>query len=103
MSGTNFNATRHGLHKMTLEGRENGVVGDGVNEKGEKNTVVAKVQPYWEVVRSLALVEPIIYNAGFWKLRPVSYTHLDVYKRQVRSPPPRWCLASLATPRGRYL
>lgn len=72
MSGTNFNATRHGLHKMTLEGRENGVVGDGVNEKGEKNTVVAKVQPYWEVVRSLALVEPIVYNAGFWKLRQIT-------------------------------
>lgn len=72
MSGTNFNATRHGLHKMTLEGRENGVVGEGVNEKGEKNTVVAKVQPYWEVVRSLALVEPIVYNAGFWKLRQIT-------------------------------
>jgi TonB-linked SusC/RagA family outer membrane protein len=72
MSGTNFNATRHGLHKMTLEGRENGIVGEGVNEKGEPNTVVAKVQPYWEVVRSLALVEPIVYNAGFWKLRQIT-------------------------------
>ena len=27
LSGTNFNAVRHGLHKMTLEGREGGVVG----------------------------------------------------------------------------
>lgn len=72
MSGTNFNATRHGLHKMTLEGREGGVVGEGVNEKGEKNTVVTKVQPYWEVVRSQALVEPIVYNAGFWKLRQIT-------------------------------
>src|SRR5690606_34587754 len=45
---------------------------EGVNEKGEKNTVVAPVQGYWEVVRSLALVEPIVYNAGFWKLRQIT-------------------------------
>ncbi|MEZ4775744.1 MAG: SusC/RagA family TonB-linked outer membrane protein [Bacteroidia bacterium] len=72
MSGTNFNAVRHGLHKMTLEGREGGVIGDGVNENGEVNTVVAGVQPYWEVVRSQALVEPIIYNGGYWKLRQIT-------------------------------
>lgn len=72
MSGTNFNATRHGLHKMTLEGREGGVVGVGVNQNGEVNKVVAGVQPYWEVVRSQALVEPIVYNAGFWKLRQLT-------------------------------
>jgi TonB-linked SusC/RagA family outer membrane protein len=72
MSGTNFNATRHGLHKMTLEGREGGVVGEGVNQNGEVNKVVAGVQPYWEVVRSQALVEPIVYNAGFWKFRQLT-------------------------------
>jgi outer membrane receptor protein involved in Fe transport len=72
ISGTNFNATRHGLHKMTLEGREGGVVGDGVNQNGEVNTVVAAVQTYWEVVRSQALIEPIVYNAGYWKLRQIT-------------------------------
>ncbi|HMQ90203.1 MAG TPA: SusC/RagA family TonB-linked outer membrane protein, partial [Flavilitoribacter sp.] len=72
MSGTNFNAVRHGLHKMTLDGREGGVVGEGVNEAGEVNTVVAGVQPYWEVVRSQALVEPIIYDGGYWKLRQIT-------------------------------
>lgn len=72
MSGTNFNAVRHGLHKMTLEGRENGVVGVGVNEAGDVNTVVAPVQRYWEVVRSQALVEPIIYDGGYWKLRQIT-------------------------------
>jgi hypothetical protein len=72
ISGTNFNAVRHGLHKMTLEGREGGVVGDGVNEAGEINTAVANVQPYWEVVRSQALVEPIVYNSGYWKLRQLT-------------------------------
>ncbi|WP_439488251.1 SusC/RagA family TonB-linked outer membrane protein [Algoriphagus sp.] len=72
LSGTNFNAVRHGLHKMTLEGREGGVVGDGVNEAGETNTVVAPVQSYWEIVRSQALVEPVIYNGGYWKLRQIT-------------------------------
>lgn len=72
LSGTNFNAVRHGLHKMTLEGREGGVVGDGVNEKGETNTAVAPVQSYWEVVRSQGLVEPVIYDAGYWKLRQIT-------------------------------
>lgn len=75
LSGTNFNATRHGLHKMTLEGREGGVVGDGVNEKGEVNTAVAPVQSYWEVVRSQALVEPVIYDAGYWKLRQITLSY----------------------------
>ena len=72
MSGTNFNATRHGLHKMTLEGREGGVIGQGVNEAGEVNTVAADVQTYWEVVRSQQLVEPIVYNGGYWKLRQIT-------------------------------
>jgi outer membrane receptor protein involved in Fe transport len=72
LSGSNFNAIRHGLHKMTLEGREGGVVGDGVNEAGGKNTVVAPVQDYWSVVRSQQLVEPAIYDAGYWKLRQIT-------------------------------
>ncbi|MBN3582945.1 SusC/RagA family TonB-linked outer membrane protein [Algoriphagus aestuarii] len=72
LSGTNFNAVRHGLHKMTLEGREGGVVGEGVNEAGETNTAVAPVQSYWEVVRSQALVEPVIYDGGYWKLRQIT-------------------------------
>jgi len=72
ISGTNFNAVRHGLHKMTLEGREGGVVGQGVNQAGEPNTVAAPAQSYWEIVRSQGLVEPIVYDGGFWKLRQVT-------------------------------
>lgn len=72
LSGTNFNAVRHGLHKMTLEGREGGVVGKGVDQNGNPNTAVAPVQSYWEVVRSQALVEPVVYDGGYWKLRQVT-------------------------------
>jgi TonB-linked SusC/RagA family outer membrane protein len=72
LSGTNFNAVRHGLHKMTLEGREGGVVADGVNAQGGQNTAKAGVQPFWEVVRSQALIEPVVYDGGYWKLRQIT-------------------------------
>jgi len=72
LSGTNFNAYRHGLHKVTLEGREGGVVGKGVDINGNVNTAVANVQDYWSVVRSQALIEPVVYDGGYWKLRQIT-------------------------------
>ncbi len=73
LSGTNFNLVRHGLHKMTLSGRDQGgIVGVGVNAAGEVNAVKANPQDYWSVVRSLALIEPVVYNGGYWKLRQIT-------------------------------
>lgn len=87
ISGTNFNAWRHGLHKGTLVGREdNFVVGDGVviteevrNDQGQvistsyaENTVQTDLQTYYETVRSANLMEEHVYDAGFWNLRQVS-------------------------------
>ena len=72
LSGTNFNAIREGLHKVTLEGREGGVTGVGVNQSFGNNTVVAAVQTYWEHLRTQQIIEPVIYNGGYWKLRQVS-------------------------------
>ncbi len=83
LSGTNFNAIRHGLHKMTLEGREGGtldangndpgkVTGMGVNAASEPNTAFATNENYFSVVRARALIEPVIYDAGYWKLRQIS-------------------------------
>ncbi|MES2648805.1 MAG: SusC/RagA family TonB-linked outer membrane protein [Bacteroidota bacterium] len=72
LSGTNFNATRHGLHKRTLEGRAGGVTGDGVDASGNKNTAVAPVQTYWEHLRTQQIVESVVYNGGYWKLRQIS-------------------------------
>ncbi|MEO5582795.1 MAG: TonB-dependent receptor, partial [Saprospiraceae bacterium] len=75
LSGTNFNAVRHGLHKITLPGRE-GIIGEGVIKQPDgsfiTNTVKANNQDYWSVVRSLALIEPVVYNGGFWKLRQIT-------------------------------
>lgn len=73
ISGTNFNATRHGLHKQTLPGRDTGVIGDGVNAAGEVNTVATPSQRFWEVIRSKQIIEPIVYNSGFWKLRQITF------------------------------
>ncbi len=83
LSGTNFNAYRHGLHMDTMVGREGGtldaggndpgfVVGEGVNDKGEVNAAGAKAEDYYSVVRGAGLVEPVIYNAGYWKLRQIT-------------------------------
>ncbi|WPQ65882.1 SusC/RagA family TonB-linked outer membrane protein [Chitinophaga sancti] len=72
LSGTNFNAVRHGLHKMTLEGREGGVKGAGVDAGGNPNNAVAAVQTYWEHLRSQQIIAPVVYNGGYWKLRQVS-------------------------------
>ncbi|MET0634832.1 MAG: SusC/RagA family TonB-linked outer membrane protein [Chitinophagaceae bacterium] len=69
LSGTNFNAVRHGLHKMSLEGRESGVTGQGVNQAGTPNTVSVVAQTYWEHLRSQQIVESVVYDAGYWKLR----------------------------------
>lgn len=73
LSGTNFNAVRHGLHMRTLEGRESGfVTGKGVTQAGAENTAKAAVQTYWEHLRSQQIVESVIYDAGYWKLRQIS-------------------------------
>ena len=72
LSGTNFNLTREGLHKRTLEGRESGVTGVGVNINGGPNTAITPVQTYWEHLRSQAIIEPVIYNGGYWKLRQIT-------------------------------
>lgn len=72
LSGTNFNAVRHGLHTMTLEGRVDSVLGVGVNQAGQTNTKRAAVQTYWEHLRSQQIIEPVIYNGGYWKVRQIT-------------------------------
>ena len=72
LSGTNFNAIRHGLHMNTLEGRVGGVIGQGVNQSGTPNTVATPVQTYWEHLRTQQIIESVVYNGGYWKLRQIS-------------------------------
>ncbi|MCY7350243.1 MAG: TonB-dependent receptor, partial [Cytophagaceae bacterium] len=73
ISGTNHNASRHGLHKPTLAAREEGfVIGDGVNANGEVNKTKSGVQAFYETVRSQNIAEEFVYNAGLWQLRQIT-------------------------------
>ncbi|HEY0679443.1 MAG TPA: SusC/RagA family TonB-linked outer membrane protein [Chitinophagaceae bacterium] len=69
-SATNYYATIFGLHQMTLEGREGGVVGNGVNESGGKNTVS---EDAWDYYGALAtnVSSTFVYDASFIKLRQI--------------------------------
>jgi TonB-linked SusC/RagA family outer membrane protein len=78
LSGTNFNAYRHGLSKATLVGREGGakgegaVVGVGVDVNSNTNMTPSDAENFYSVVRGAGLIEPVIYNAGYWKLRQIT-------------------------------
>lgn len=68
-SGTNALATRYGLSKESLVGREGGVVGVGVNSKGEPNKVVVEASDYYKNLYTFG--EPWIYSSDFIKLRQI--------------------------------
>lgn len=73
IAGSNMNALRHGLHKMTLVGREEGyVIGDGVNEDGGKNETRSDLQPFYETPNVLGVNEDFVFSSGFWKLRQIT-------------------------------
>jgi TonB-linked SusC/RagA family outer membrane protein len=79
-SSTNWYLTYHGMHKQTLQGRENSgngtIVGDGVmqdtNGNYVKNTVAVIAQDYWQGLANNNIAEAFIYDASFIKLREVS-------------------------------
>ncbi len=71
LSASNYYSIFRGLNKMTLEGREGGILVDGVNEKGEKNTVrVANAQLYYQnLARRVSALN--VLDGSFIKLRQV--------------------------------
>jgi TonB-linked SusC/RagA family outer membrane protein len=69
-SGSNAFAYRFGLAKETLEGREGGIVGKGVNQAGQPNTVAANAQAYWgNLYSKIATIN--VFSSDFIKLRQV--------------------------------
>ncbi|HTE09988.1 MAG TPA: SusC/RagA family TonB-linked outer membrane protein [Chitinophagaceae bacterium] len=75
-SESNATAVGNGTSKLTLAGREDGIVGVGVDQTGAVNTV--KVAPnvlntYYKAVANIA--EDFIYDASFVKLREVSLSY----------------------------
>ena len=69
-SGTNALAYRFGLAKETLVGREGGVLGAGVTQSGEPNTVKAPAQAYYSGWYS-SIATPFVYQSDFIKLRQI--------------------------------
>jgi TonB-linked SusC/RagA family outer membrane protein len=71
LSATNYYAINRGLSKLTLPGRETGIVGVGVDEAtGSTNTVNASAQAYYQALSTVSSVN--VLNGSFIKLRQVS-------------------------------
>lgn len=72
-SGTNLLLYSSGLHKVTLEGREGGYVGNGVTEDNKQNTVKVPSQTYFSrLAFDNHVTEEFVYDASFIKLRSLS-------------------------------
>ncbi|WP_114938248.1 SusC/RagA family TonB-linked outer membrane protein [Mucilaginibacter endophyticus] len=72
LSATNYNSIYRGFNKLTLVGRETGVLGDGVNESGQKNTVVAQSQAYYQALAQNVSALNVL-DGRFIKLRQVTF------------------------------
>ncbi|MBC7946822.1 MAG: SusC/RagA family TonB-linked outer membrane protein [Chitinophagaceae bacterium] len=69
-SATNYYATVFGLHQMTLQGRETGIIGDGVNEAGARNAISEDAWDYYGALATNVSSE-FVYSASFVKLRQI--------------------------------
>lgn len=80
LSASNYYAIFRGLHKMTLEGRDGGIVAVGVTETGEKNTVsVANEQLYYQnLARRISALN--VLDGSFIKLRQVQVGYTTIKK-----------------------
>ncbi|NOW94079.1 SusC/RagA family TonB-linked outer membrane protein [Mucilaginibacter sp. SG564] len=71
LSATNYNSIYRGLNKLTLVGREDGVVGDGVTLSGAKNTVSVPAENYYQALaRNISALN--VLDGSFIKLRQVT-------------------------------
>jgi TonB-linked SusC/RagA family outer membrane protein len=71
LSATENGSIFRGLNKLTLEGREGGVVGSGVTESGAVNTVNVPAQTYYQAIsRNVGAVS--VLDGSFIKLRQVT-------------------------------
>jgi TonB-linked SusC/RagA family outer membrane protein len=72
LSATNYYSIFRGLNKMTLAGRETGVVGVGVTESGTPNTVNVPAETYYQsLARNISALN--VLDGSFIKLRQVSF------------------------------
>ncbi|MHA6246773.1 SusC/RagA family TonB-linked outer membrane protein [Pontibacter sp. CAU 1760] len=72
ISNSNFNWYRHGLHKETLYGREEGVIYPSVTPEGDPNTTAVLPGRFYNGVRSFSIATPFVYDASFVRWRTAS-------------------------------
>lgn len=71
LSATNYYTIFRGLHQMTLEGRETGVVAQGVRADGATNTVSVPAQTYYQnLARRISALN--VMDGSFIKLRQIT-------------------------------
>jgi len=78
LSSSALNGLRQGHTKASLVGRregENGVVFDGVNPNGERNTIAVNPQDFYTDYRNLQIADPFIYKSDFIKFRNISLSY----------------------------
>jgi len=81
LSSTLLNMTRQGLSKLSLQGRETGLIVPGVYESsGLPNTTPVNVaanglQNYWADFRNYQIGDPFTFKSDFIKLRNVSLAY----------------------------
>lgn len=70
LSATNYNSIYRGLNKLTLVGREGGVIGEGVTQTGAKNTVSVPAEIYYQALaQNISALN--VLDGSFIKLRQV--------------------------------
>lgn len=81
LSSTLLNMTRQGLSKLSLEGREGGLLVPGVYESnGQPNTTKVTaagngLQSYWTDFRNYQIGDPFTFKSDFVKLRNISLAY----------------------------
>ncbi|MCC8408287.1 SusC/RagA family TonB-linked outer membrane protein [Mucilaginibacter sp. UR6-1] len=71
LSATETYSISRGLNKLTLEGRETGIVGNGVTESGATNTVNVPAQSYYQALANQVGTFSVL-DGSFIKLRQVT-------------------------------
>ncbi|WP_202985219.1 SusC/RagA family TonB-linked outer membrane protein [Mucilaginibacter inviolabilis] len=72
LSATNYYSIFRGLNKMTLVGRDGGVVGVGVTESGTPNTVKVPAETYYQTLaKNVSALNAL--DGSFIKLRQVTF------------------------------
>ncbi len=85
-SATNAFAYTFGVHQNTLEGREGGIVADGIDEAtGEANTISVSAQDYYGRLADIGSL--FVYDASFIKFRQftLGYTLPSLFNGKVKS------------------